>query len=303
MSEDILAHLRRSKESNLKDLVDAAKKLTTNEFPQDERFWYPQLDKSGTGSGLMRFLPPPAPETIGFVRYWYHSFQRNGKWYIENCLTSIGQDDPVVEYNAKLYASSTDKNSPARKQVSQQKRKLTYVSNIYVIKDPATPANEGKVFLFKYGKTIFDMIQKQMSPDSDGLTTNEPINPFDLWTGADFAFRVHRDESGYTKYTNSQFQRPSAFLGSDEARAEVWKQTHSLQSFLDPSNFKEYGLLKKKLNMVLGLDGSNIPSEKPPEERSVPETHGPVLETQADDDTTESVDQNELDSFFKNLAK
>lgn len=298
---DSFESLRRNRGNDLAQLNEAVKKLTSNEYQQDDRFWYPTLDKAGTGSGLIRFLPAPEGEDVPFIRYWYHSFKGVGGWYIENCLTSINKDDPVVEFNSELYKTSDDKNSPARKQVSAQKRKLTYVSNVYVIKDPEKPENNGKVKLFKYGATVFDQINKIMFPVQDELGESKPsINPFDMWEGANYYFRVHK-EDGFTKYTKSEFGGKSEFLDSDTARRAVYTQLNKLQPFLAPESFKSYDELKKQLHKVLGLSGQTrqqTPQPAPKEEEAAAPREVPSVQPKGD-----VVEDEDVEAFFKNLGK
>jgi len=195
-----------------------------------------------------------------FVRVWDHGFQGpSGKWYIEKSLTTIGQNDPVAEYNSELWAVSEDDNSPTRKQARAQKRRLHFISNILVVRDPANPANEGKVFLYQYGKKIFDKLNDLMNPQFDDET---PVNPFDLWAGANFKLKIRKVE-GYRNYDKSEFDSPSAIPGSDEDLEAIWNKEYGLQEFIDPKNFKSYDELKDKLNAVLGLTPSGTASASP----------------------------------------
>ena len=237
-------------------LLAAAEKLNTNKYESDERFWSPTVDKAGNGYAVLRFLPAPEGEDVPWVRYWDHGFKGStGRWYIENSLTSIGQNDPVSELNSKLWNASSDDNSPERKQARAQKRRLHYVANILVISDPGNPANEGKVFLFKFGKKIWDKINDLMHPQFPG---EEPINPFDFWSGASFKLKIRQVE-GYRNYDKSEFEAPSALFKGDDAKLEtVYKQEYPLKDFLDPKNYKSYAELKKKLIEVVGdqaIDG------------------------------------------------
>lgn len=217
---------------------------------EDDRFWQPEVDKVGNGYAVIRFLPPPKGEELPWVRIWNHGFQGPaGKWYIENSLTTIGKTDPVSEYNTELWNSGTEANKEiARK----QKRKLTYISNILVVKDPAHPENEGKVFLYKFGKKIFDKIKDIAEPTFED---EKPINPFDFWEGANFKLKIRKVE-GYRNYDKSEFDPPSAVSEDDSDIEAIWAKQHSLTQFLDPKHFKSYEELKKKLDMVLGNTGA-----------------------------------------------
>ena len=247
------ATLKNSRSSELTKLTAQLKKINTNENASsaDDRFWYPEVDKTGNGYAVVRFLPAPAAEDVPFVRTWGHGFkgQTSGKWYIENSLTTINKPDPVSEYNTQLWNSTTDDNSPARKQARDQKRKLTYISNVYIVSDPSKPQNEGKVFLFKYGKKIFDKLNEAMNPQ---FADEKPLNPFDLWEGASFKIKIRQVE-GYRNYDKSEFSDRGPLNNDDGELERIWKSAHSLQAFLDPKNFKEYDTLKTKLNDVLGL--------------------------------------------------
>jgi hypothetical protein len=211
----------------------------------DERFWKPEMDKTGVGSAIIRFLPAPEGEELPWVKMYSHAFQGNGGWYIENSLTTIGQKDPVSEHNRELWNSGSDKD---KETVRKQKRKLSYFANIYVVKDPAHPENEGKVFLFKFGKKIFDKILNAMQPEFED---EEPINPFDFWGGANFRLKIRKVE-GYWNYDKSEFDSPSALLSDDDALEALWKKEYSLSAIVAPDQFKSYEDLEKRLKYVLG---------------------------------------------------
>lgn len=223
------------------------------EKKEDDRFWQPELDKSGNGMAIIRFLPAPevdGEESLPWIRLFTHGFKGpTGKWYIENSLTTIGQKDPVSEYNTVLWNSTNDDSSPARKQAREQKRRLTYISNIYIVSDPKNPQNEGKVFLYRYGKKIFDKMSLLMNPEFEG---DEAVNPFDLWTGANLRLKI-RTVEGYRNYDQSAFATPSPLLDNDAELEKIWKSEYSLKHFLEPSNFKSHEELKKKLYDVLDL--------------------------------------------------
>lgn len=225
----------------------------------DDRFWKLEVDKSSNGYAVIRFLPAPAidgDDALPWVRIFNHGFKGpSGKWYIENSLTTLGQKDPVSEYNSQLWNSTTDDNSPARKQAREQKRRLSYIANIMVITDPKNPQNEGKVFLYKFGKKIFDKITLAMNPQ---YQDEKPMNPFDLWHGANFKLKA-RKVDGYLNYDLSSFDNPSPLLDGDDAQLEkVWKSEHSLKELLDAKNFKSYDELKRKMNDVLGISGMDV---------------------------------------------
>jgi len=215
----------------------------------DDRFWSPSVDKAGNGYAVIRFLPAPPNEDENqpFIRIWDHGFQGSGGWYIENSLTSLGQDDPVSEYNSKLWNSTTDDKSPERDQARKQKRRLHFISNIVVINDPSNPDNEGKVFLFKYGKKIFDKLSEAMEPQFED---EEAFNPFHLWEGANFKLKI-RNVEGYRNYDKSEFDKAGPLYEDDEKMESLWNLEYPLQPFLAPENFKTYAELKAKLTRVL----------------------------------------------------
>jgi hypothetical protein len=212
----------------------------------DDREWKPTVDKAGNGYAVIRFLPPTQGEEFPWVRLWNHGFQGpTGKWYIENSLTTLNQNDPVSELNSELWNSGVEANKEVAR---KQKRRLAYYTNILVVQDSGNPENNGKVFLFKFGKKIFDKIKDVMQPQFED---EAPMNPFDFWEGANFKLKIRQVE-GYRNYDKSEFDAPTAIADSDEAIEAIWSKQHSLQEIVDPKNFKSYDELKKKLNMVLG---------------------------------------------------
>ena len=211
----------------------------------DERLWKPVMDKSGNGYAVIRFLPAPDGEDLPWVKMFSHAFQGNGGWYIENSLTTIGQKDPLGELNRELWNSG---NESDKETVRKQKRKLSFYANIYVVKDPANPQNEGNVFLYKFGKKIFDKIMEAMQPEFEDETA---INPFDFWQGANFKLKLKK-VAGYWNYDSSEFAGVSPLLDDDDALEAIWKKEHSLQALIAPDQFKSYDDLKKRLDMVLG---------------------------------------------------
>ena len=236
------------KQNSLDSLLGAAQKESAPQEKKsyvDERLWKPVMDKSGNGYAVIRILPAPEGEDMPWAKLWNHAFQGpTGQWYIENSLTTVGQNDPVSEYNSKLWNSGVESDKEiARK----QKRKLQYYSNIYVVEDPANRENEGKVFLYRYGKKIFDKIMEAMQPAFQDET---PVNPFDFWEGANFKLKL-RKVDGYWNYDKSEFADPSALFDNDEEIEALWKTEYSLADFTAPSNFKSYDELKTRLDAVL----------------------------------------------------
>ena len=255
MSFNSLSDLRKNR-GNFDSLMKEVEKIAnpTNERRgDDDRLWKPSVDKAGNGQAVLRFLPAPPGEELPWVRVYDHGFQGpTGKWYIENSLTTINKPDPLGELNSELWNSGIEANKEiARK----QKRRLSYISNVLVVKDPSNPENEGKVFLYKYGKKIFDKIKDVMQPTFED---EKPVNPFDLWEGANFKLRIRQVE-GYRNYDKSEFDGNTPLDENEDKLEAIWKQTHSLAAFLDPSNFKSYDELKTKLNTVLG-SGTRVPT-------------------------------------------
>lgn len=264
----------------------------------DDRFWSPTVDKAGNGYAVIRFLPAPPNEDVPFVRIFDHGFQGPGGWYIENSLTTLGKNDPVSEHNSKLWNSGIEANKEiARK----QKRRLHFVSNIYVVSDSGNPDNEGKVFLYKYGKKIFDKLNEAMNPQ---FADEEAVNPFDLWAGANFKLKI-RNVEGYRNYDKSEFDKVGPLMNDDSELEEVWKKEHSLQAFLAPSNFKSYEELQAKLMKVLGEDTRNKVAAIRAEETDLPwdeEAPAPKQKSIPAKQVVEEDDDDESLEFFKNLA-
>jgi len=302
------AQFKKASTSNFDKLTSQLQKLNNNTQQNsrgDDRFWKPEVDKAGNGYAVIRFLPNKNPDDIPFVRIWDHGFQGPGGWYIENSLTTINQDDPVSEYNSKLWNSGNEKDKDiARK----QKRRLSFYANILVLKDPAHPENEGKVFVYKFGKKIYDKINDLMNPQ---FQDEQPVNPFDIWNGADFKLKI-RNFEGYRNYDKSEFDSPSTLFDGDDNQIEsvVFENLHNVNEFVDPKNFKSYDELKVKLYRVLALDGGShapaitaeddepvmdfTPSFKEREAPSMAET--PSRSSSVDDDDDDL-------SFFKKLAE
>ena len=261
----------------------------------DKRLWKPELDKSGTGSAVIRFLPAVDGEELPWVKVWKHAFQGpTGKWYIENSLTTLNQKDPVSEHNTSLWNTGLESDKETAR---KQKRKLEYYSNIYVVSDPKHPENNGKVFLFRYGKKIFDKIMAAMQPEFEDET---PINPFDFWEGANFKLKI-RKVDGYWNYDKSEFDSVSALLDDDAKLDSTWKTQYPLADFHAPSNFKSYEELKKRLDDVLSgtvtASAVSMMDEdvvETPQFKSEPEPSIPEVSQEEDDDTM---------SYFQKLAK
>lgn len=293
------SNLKKSKGS-LDKLSKAIENLSEKNSGNDDRFWYPETDKANNGSAIIRFLPASAvdgEEGLPWVRTFSHGFQGPGGWLIENCLTTLNEKCPVCESNSVLWNSGLEANKEI---VRKRKRKLTYISNILVISDPKNPDNEGKVFLFKFGKKIFDKITEAMNPEFEDETA---INPFDFWEGANFKIKIRQVE-GYRNYDRSEFDLPSALFDGDDDKLEtLWKREHSLKEFTNASQFKSYDKIKERLNAVLGERGE-LPQR---EEDVIPESHKVKKTKSIDDiDTDTFLVKEDTDSdldYFKDLAE
>ena len=290
-------------------LVKEVEKMNNTSSGGDDRLWKPEMDKTGNGYAVIRFLPAPEGEELPWAKMYSHAFQGPGGWYIENSLTTLGQKDPVSEYNRELWNSGLDSDKDT---VRKQKRKLSYYSNIYVVQDKANPHNEGKVFLFKYGKKIFDKIMEAMQPEFEDET---PINPFDFWQGANFKLKIKKVQ-GYWNYDSSEFDRVAPLLDDDDALEALWKKEYSLTALTAADQFKSYEQLENRLKMVLG---QKAPSRPRLEEDLEDESEGrgsftpdfkskapePAADFNAPDITPKSNDSDEDDalSYFQKLAE
>ena len=297
-----IAALKRSK-SNLDTLIGELNKVAepqkqSNSYA-DDRFWKPELDKSGNGYAVFRFLPAVKNEDLPWARLWSHAFQGPGGWYIENSLTTLNKKDPVSESNSLLWNSGVD----ADKEIARKrKRKLSYIANVLIINDAKHPENEGQVKLFKFGKKIFDKITEAMKPEFED---EKPINPFDFWEGANFKLKI-RKVDGYWNYDKSEFDSPTAIASNDEAIEEIWNKQYALKPFLAPENFKSYDELKSKLDKVLSgvrntgtaEDVAIPPAAQVSKPAVVEETvSAPTPAVEEDEDSDETL------SYFSKLAE
>jgi hypothetical protein len=280
------SQLKQSSNASLDNLSKELTKLneSASNNGQDDRFWKLTVDKAQNGHAVIRFLPASNNETVPWVRMFSHGFQGSGGWYIENSLTTIGQKDPVSEYNTKLWNSGIDSDKElARK----QKRKLQYIANIFVVSDPANPDNEGKVFLFKFGKKIFDMVNDKMNPEFEDETA---VNPFDLWNGCNFRLRA-RKVAGYRNYDKSEFDSVSALADDDAELERIWNTQYSLEELVAPDQFKSYDELKAQFERAIG--SGSVGSESAFEDE-VPAAN--YEESPSIDENDDSLD------YFKKLA-
>ena len=259
---------------------------------QDDRFWKPELDKTGNGYAVLRFLPASENEDMPWVRIWSHAFQGPGGWYIENSLTTLGHKDPVSEENTRLWNTGAESD----KQVARnRKRKLSYYSNVLVVSDPAHPENEGQVKLFKFGKKIFDKITEAMQPEFDDET---PINPFDFWKGANFKLKI-RKVDGFWNYDKSEFEGVSAIADNDDSIKAIWEKQYPLKPFLDADNFKSYEELKEKLNRVI----TGTKSTDTVENVDLPSTSTGTVQSKDSASTASASDSDDTLDYFSKLAE
>ena len=278
-------------------LVKEVEKMSNTGGQGDDRLWKLEVDKGGNGYAVIRFLPAPDGEDLPFVKLYSHAFQGPGGWYIENSLTTLGQKDPVSEFNSQLWNNGTDAGKDTAR---KQKRKLTYISNIYVVKDPANPENEGKTFLYKYGKKIFDKLTAAMQPEFED---EEAIDPFDFWQGANFKLKA-KNVAGYRNYDSSEFAATSALLDDDDAMEAVWKKEHSLAELVAADQFKSYDELKTRLGYVLGNKQVRNDAETVEQEVEDVRASTPVAETvESVSKASTSDDDDDALSYFAKLAE
>jgi len=286
----------RSKTS-IQDLTKKMESMTNSKDSyKDDRFWRPELDKSSNGYAVIRFLPAVDGEDLPWAKYYSHGFKGKGGWYIEKSRTTLGEKDPVSEMNTELWNSGIESDKDIAR---QRKRRLHYTSNILVVSDPANPQNEGKIFLYKYGKKIFDKIQEAMNPEFED---ENPVNPFDFWQGANFKLKV-RKVAGFINYDKSEFESASAlFDGDDEKLEELWKTQYALSEFTDPSTFKTYDELKKRLGDVLGSDIRNsVPSDSVSTAENVDFSKN-ENSTESQPTTESATESTDALSYFEKLA-
>lgn len=304
--------LKKNRAKKLDALVEAAAKEESNGtgYQRDERFWQPTVDKAGNGYAVIRFLPEAEDNPLPWAKYWSHGFKGpTGLWYIENSLTSIGQEDPVAEMNTKMWNQNDNEKCPLKELVRRErKRRLHYVSNIMVITDKENPENEGKVFLYKYGKKIHDMIMSKMKPEFED---EEATNPFDFWEGANFRLKI-RKVDGQRNYDRSDFDQPSPLSDDDDELEKIYNGLYDLREFTDPANYKSYDELKSRLATVLGENvdkaaesGIEDPDEQqePPARREVSAKNMKEASVETEDEPEQELDDDDAMSYFSKLAK
>ena len=284
----------KAKANDMSALVGAAGSTTTEKKSYgDDRMWKPTVDKAGNGYAVIRFLPAVEGDDLPWAKYWDHFFQGpTGQWYVEKSLTTIGKDDPVSEMNSKLWNTGIEADKDTAR---KRKRRLHYVSNIYVVSDPENPENEGKVFLYTYGAKIFEKIMDSMQPKFQDET---PVNPFDMWKGANFKMKI-ANVAGYRNYDRSEFANAEALNADDSVLEGIYNQQHSLNEFTDPSSFKSYSELNLKLTRVLGEEVKGVEDDTPFNDE--PAMSDPVA-TAADPVARADSDNDDTMSYFAKLA-
>ena len=294
---------KKRSQGSLDSLQKQMEQSETKKSYKDDRFWRPELDKSGNGFAVIRFLPASEGEDLPWAKVFNHGFKGPGGWYIENSLTTLGQKDPVSDMNSRLWNSGVESDKDIAR---DRKRRLSYISNILVVSDPANPQNEGKVFLFKFGKKIFDKIQEAMNPE---FQDEEKVNPFDYWGGANFKLKV-RKVSGYVNYDKSEFESVTPLFGGDDEKLErLWKNQFKLGEFTDPSNFKTYDELKARLDEVLLGDergtatAENDSVDSTPATTPAPSITETQTESSSEEESMESIStKTDAMSYFNELS-
>jgi len=288
---------------NTSNLMDELNKISSGSGKKDyndERFWKPTRDKSDNGYAVIRFLPPVDGEDVPWVRVFNHGFKGKGGWLIDNCPTTIGKKCPVCEANNALWNSGLESDKDIAR---NRKRKLQYISNIVVVEDSKNPDAEGKVFLYKFGKKIFDKIQEVLQPEFED---EDPMNPFDFWKGANFKIKI-RKVGGFVNYDKSEFTTPTAFADGDDGALEIiWKKQYKLQEFIGDDQFKSYDELKSRMDMVLGGGGVATSAVEVSEKKDIPyPKSNPFGEPKAEEKAEEVSDSEEGEdalAYFERLA-
>lgn len=301
--------LKKNSQSTISRLSQELDKLNKgSDSYKDDRFWKPEVDQAGNGFAVIRFLPAPEGEDVPWTRLFTHGFRGPGGWYIENSLTTIGKKDPVSEMNTVLWNSGNEKDKEIAR---ERKRKLSYIANILVVSDPKHPENEGKVFLYKFGKKIFDKIMEKIQPE---FADDDAVNVFDFWHGANFKLKI-RKVAGFTNYDKSEFEAPSPLLDGDDKMLEgLWKKEHGLKEFTDPSSFKSYDELKDRLNQVLNGDASVTSKtaesfdsfddeDSGMKSKSAPKRKEKAAPVPSGDDESDSDGEESALDYFKKLAQ
>ena len=295
----------KNRQSAMDNMVQSLQKDINKESRggDDDRIWKPKMGSDNTGYAVVRFLPGSDVSKTPWVRVYDHGFQGpTGKWYIENSLTTIGQKDPVSEYNSRLWNNGTE---AGKEQARKQKRRTSYYANVLVIKDPANPQNEGKVKLYKFGQKIFDKVMSAMQPE---FADEDPVNPFDLIEGANFRIKI-KMVAGYWNYDASDFERQSPLSEDEEKLEKVFNAQHDVHELIAPEQFKSYEELQTKLNEVLG-EGPTAQETTVARQTEAVEEKSEFddyfkSETPSSTDTVSndtSADDDDLESYFKNLA-
>ena len=287
------ADLKRKSQSNFEFLQKELEKSSTSNGA-DDRLWKPELDASGNGYAVIRFLPAPDGETVPWAKLYTHAFKGPGGWLIDNCPTTLNDKCPVCAENSKLWASGHESDKTTAR---DRKRKLSYYSNIYVVTDPKNPSNEGKAFLFKYGKKIHDKILAAMQPEFQDET---PVNIFDFWEGANFKIKI-KTIGGYWNYDASEFVAPAALSSDDDKMETLWKNSYSLEAFTSPEMFKSYNDLQTRMDSVLSSSPATRQTQYE-EDESPAEVTVSTRKYESTSSSSVSDDNDDALSYFAALA-
>ena len=224
----------------------------------DQRFYKPKFNKDGTFSAVVRFLPGPVKdgnEEISMIKKYSHYFSGPGGKYDEECLTTISQQCPVCDENKKCWDAGDKQTSRTRARVNSG------ITNILVINDPQAPENNGKVFLYKFGKKIIEKINEAKKPTNP---TKKAIEVFSYYEGANFYITgkktVTAEGQKFTDYTSSSFESNPSAIGDDNYIESIDKQLHSVEEFIKPTNFKSYAALQELFSRVMGRSMAQQPN-------------------------------------------
>lgn len=246
MTTKTFDQLKKNSNTLSKDLFSKLKQSKEKKSYDDDRFWKAKQDSAGNASAVIRFLPSPDTDEP-FIQLFAHGFQNNGKFFIHNCPTTKGKTCPVCDSNKQLWNSGLDSDKDIAR---DRKRRQSFISNILVVNDPANPDNNGKVFLFKYGKKIHEKVLDAMIPED---ITESPVDVFNMFEGVNFKLKIKK-VAGYTNFDSSVFdQKVTAICdGKEDLMKQVFASSHSLAAFLADDQFKSHDDLEKELNKVLG---------------------------------------------------
>lgn len=284
---------------NLLKNQNGGKKVYEGDKWKENLFKY-KLKADGTWDGIIRFLPRPVGDGDGnpSMKVLSHAFQGDGGWLIENCPYTYGEPCPVCEHNAPIYRAGGRPDGTGRK--------TSYYSNILVIKDPQNPDNEGKVFIWKYGKGIYETVMDKCDPKSE---MDVPINVFHPKNGTNFRLKIKliktvNAKTGkpeeYPDFKSSTFSE-SVIPLADDVIANASKQLHKLSDICSPDKVKSYEALTERFDKVMGKRSSvgasvtgSAPTKSAVTVDDLPQYAAPTVKRDV-------VDDNDNDDFIKSL--